>query len=328
MNVQEIIEAFGSYYVKDQQNMSRLVRRMMQGSATLNLPGIRHIKTEETQYRSSNVTTSEMIQGYQHGFTPKGNVTFHPNTITLRPMKVDKSLSPDVIRENWLGFLSDDNQHPKDWPIVKYFLEKLVAGQVENDRETKLVYSGQYAEPTEGAAGSASNVMDGFKKIMTDAASADHLYPIHRVADIGELNASDIFDQVEAFDDAIPEFLTNVKMYIFMSPAMKKAYFRKLRALGFYDVASAKGLSFTVDNTEHEIIGLPSMTGSTDIWATVPANILHLPKRSKNNFDIQANHRDVDVMADWFEGLGFEDNDLVFASTNTVGWKSDGSAKA
>lgn len=326
MNVQEIISAFGSYYVKDQQNMSRLVRKMMQGSTTLNLPGIRHIKTEETQYRSSNVETSEMIQGYQHGFTPKGSVTFHPNTINLRPMKVDKSLAPDVIRENWLGFLSDDNKHPKDWPIVKYFMEKLVADQVENDRELKLVYTGEYEEPTEGTAGDAVNVMDGFKKIMTDAAAASHVYPIHRVPDIGVLNASEIVDQVEAFDDAIPEFLTSVKMYIFMSPSMKKAYFRKLRALGYYNVTSAKELSFTVDNTNHEIIGLPCMTGTTDIWATIPANILHLSKRSKNNFDVQANHRDVDVMCDWFEGLGFADNDLVFASTNTVGWKTDGSA--
>ena len=326
MNVQEIIEAFGDFYVKDQQNMNRLIRQIMQGSKTLNLKGIRHINTDETQYRSSNVETTEMIQGYQHSFTPKGNVTFHPNIINLRPMKIDKSLEPDKIWMNWLGFLSENNALPKDWPIVKYFLEQLVASQVEKDRELRLVYTGVYQEPVEGTAGDAVNSMDGFKKIMTDAAAASHVYPIHRVADVGPLNDSEIFDQVEKFDDAIPDYLTDVEMYIFMSPAMKKAYFRKLRALGFYEVASAEGLSFVVDNTEHKIIGLPSMTGTTDIWATIPTNMIHLTKRSGKKFDIQANHRDVDIMCDWFEAVGFEDNDLVFASTDTVGWKTDGSA--
>lgn len=328
MNIQEIIDAFGSFYIKEQNNMNRLVQKMMQGSQTLNLKGIRHIKTEETLYRTSNVETSEMIQPYQESFTPKGNVQFHPNQIPLRPMKVDKQLQPNKIRECWLGFLSDDNKHPKDYPLVKYMMEQLIAKQVENDRELKLVYKGVYAEPTEGTAGDAVNSMDGFKKILTAAAAPSHVYPIHRVPEIGVLNKDEIFDQVEAFDEAIPEFLTNVKMYIFMSPSMKRAYFRKLRELGYYNVASAEGLSFTVDNTAHEIIGLPSMTGTTDIWATLPQNILHLTKRSKSNFDVQANHRNVDILGDWFEGVGFEDNDLVFASCETVGWNNAGTALA
>ncbi len=324
--VQELVTAFGNYYIKGQNNMNRLVKKLMQGSETLNLPGIRHINSTETVYQTANVETTEVIQGYQHGFTPKGDTEFHPNTIILRPMKVDKQLKPDVCWDNWLGFLSADNKHPKDWPFVRYVMEELVGAQIENDREMKLAYTGQYQAPTEGTAGDAVNAMDGFKAILTAAAAADHVYPIHKVADIGVLNASDIFDQVEAFEDAIPGFLKKQNMYIFMAPEMATAYFRKLRALGFYDVSSASGLSDYVDKTKHLVQGAPCMTGSTDIWATTPGNILHLTKRSSKNFDMQAFHRDVDVMCDWFEGLGFTDNDLVFASTNTVGWKTDGSA--
>lgn len=324
--IQEIVDAYGSYYLKGQNNMNRLVKKMMQGSETLNLPGIRHITSTETVYQSANVESTEVIQGYQHDFTPKGDTKFHPNTIYLRPMKVDKQIKPDVVWDNWLGFLSADNQHPKDWPIVRYIMEQIVAGQVENDRELKLVYTGQYQEPTEGTAGDAVNTMDGFKKVMTDAAAQGHVYPIHRVAEIGALNHSDIFDQVEKFEDAIKGMLKKQKMYICMAPEMATAYFRKLRALGFYDVSSASGLSDYVDKTNHLVQGLPCMTGSTDIWATTPGNILHLTKRSRSNYKVQEMHRDVDVMCDWWEGLGFTDNDLVYASCETVGWKHDGSA--
>ena len=327
-NLTEIVSTFGSYYLNGQNNMGRLVKKMMQDSETLNLPGIRHINSKETVYQSANVESSEVIQGYQHGFTPKGNVTFHPNTIYLRPMKVDKQLKPDVCWDNWLGFLSADNLSPKDWPFVRYIMEQIVAGQVESDRELKLVYTGVYQQPTEGTAGDAVNVMDGFKKIMTDAAAASHVYPIHKVANIDVLNASDIFDQVEAFEDGISGMLKNHKMYIFMAPEMATAYFRKLRALGFYDVSSASGLSDYVDKTQHLVKGIPCMTGSTDIWATTPENILHLTKRSRSNYRVQEIHRDVDVMCDWWEGLGFVDNDLVYASTNTVGWNTAGTAVA
>jgi hypothetical protein len=324
--VTEIISSYGSYYLKGQNNMSRLVKKMMQGCETLNLPGIRHINSTETIYQSANVTSTEVVQGYQHNFTPKGDTVFHPNTIYLRPMKVDKKIQPDVVWDNWLGFLSADNKHPKEWPIVRYIMEEIVAGQIEEDRELKLTYTGVYQAPTEDTPGDAVNTMDGFKKIMTDAAAASHVYPIHKVPEIGELNSTEIFDQVERFEDGIPGMLKNKKMYIFMAPEMATAYFRKLRDLGFYDVSSASGLSDYVDKTQHLVKGIPCMTGTTDIWATLPGNILHLTKRSRNNFKLQEIHRDVDAMCDWWEGLGFEDNNLVFASTNTVGWNTAGTA--
>lgn len=326
--VSELISAYGAYYLKGQNNMNRLVKKMMHGSTTLNLPGIRHINSTETVYQSANVTSSEVLQGYQHNFTPKGDTRFLPNTIYLRPMKVDKRIQPDVCWDNWLGFLSADNQHPKDWPFVRYIMEQIVAGQIEEDRELQMVYSGVYQQPTEDTPGDAVNVMDGFKKIMTDAAAPSHAYPIHKVPEIGVLNKTEIFDQVEDFEDAIPGMLKKRRMYIFMAPEMATAYFRKLRDLGFYNVSKADELSIKVDKTQHEIVGLDCMTGTTDIWATIPENILHLTKRSRNNFKIQEIHRDVDVMCDWWEALGFIDNDLVFASCETVGWNNAGTALA
>lgn len=328
ITVSSIVSQYGDYYKKGQNNMNRLFAKMTQPGETLAIPGIRHIHTDETVYEAANVTQSEVVQAFQHGFTAKGDTTFTPNVIPLAKVKVDLQMAPDAIEDNWLGFLAGDTQKLKDWPIVRYILEELVANKIIEDREVNMVYKGEKATPTAGTAGNASAAMDGFKKVMTTAAASGHVYPIHKVANIGVLSANDIFDQVEAFENAIPGYLKNKRMVICVAPDMAIAYFRKLRALGFYDVTNAEGLSMKVDKTMHEIIGLPSMSGTTDIWATLPENILHITKRQDKagNFDVQADKRDVNVLGHWYEGVGFEDNNLVYASTNTVGWNTAGTA--
>ena len=325
-----IVSQYGSYYKKGQNNRSRLFAKITAPGTTLAIPGIRHIKTDATVYEAANVSQTEVVQQYQHGFTSKGTTTFTPNQIPLHKMKVDLSLEPDAIEDNWLGFLAGDTQKLRDWPIVRYILEEMIANKIVEDRELSMVYKGVSANPTIGTAGTAAGSMDGLKVIMQTAAAAAHVYPINKVANIGALTKADIFDQVEAFEDAIPGHLKNRRMIICVAPDMAMAYFRKLRALGYYDVTNAEGLSMKVDKTNHEIIGLPSMTSTTDIWATTPENILHITKRSDaaGNFDIQADKRDVNILGHSYEGVGFEDNNLVYASTNTVGWLTDGSAVA
>lgn len=316
----EIVSQFGDYYKKGQNNRSRLFEKMTAPSETLAIPGVRHIKTDETVYEGANVTQGSVVQAYQHNFTPKGDTAFIPNIIPLHKMKVDLNIEPDAIEDNWLGFLAGDTQKLKDWPIVRYIMEELVAGKIIEERELLMVYKGIAATPVANNAGAAINAMDGLRRRLQLATAYGHSYPAHVVNGLGILSQSDIFDQVEAFEDAIPGYLKNQRMVICVAPEMATAYFRKLRALGFYDVSNASGLSMKVDKTNHEIIGLASMTGTTDIFATLPQNILHITKRSSKagNFNVQEDKRDVCILGHWYEGVGFEDNDLVYTTKETV----------
>lgn len=320
ITVSGIVSQFGDYYKKGQNNRSRLFEKMTAPSETLAIPGIRHIKTDETVYEAANVYQGSVVQAYQHAFTAKGDTTFVPNVIPLHKMKVDLNIAPDAIEDNWLGFLAGDTQKLKEWPIVRYILEVLVANKVIEERELLMVYKGIAASPVANTAGAASAAMDGIRRRLQLATAVGHAYPAHVVNGLGILNASDIFDQVEAFEDTIPGYLKNQRMVICVAPEMATAYFRKLRDLGYYDVTNANGLSMKVDKTNHEIIGLASMTGTTDIWATLPSNILHITKRSDKvgNFNMQEDKRDVCILGHWYEGVGFEDNDLVFVAKETV----------
>ena len=320
IEVSTIVSQYGEYYKKGQNNRARLFAKMTAPSETLAIPGIKHIKTDETVYEAANVTQGSVVQAFQHGFTPKGDTTFTPNVIPLHKMKVDLNIEPDAIEDNWLGFLAGDTQKLKDWPIVRYIMEELVANKIIEERELYMVYKGIAATPVTNTAGAVINAMDGLRRRLQLATANDHPYPAHVVEGLGILNASDIFDQVEAFEDAIPGFLKNQKMVLCVAPEMATAYFRKLRALGFYDVKNADGLSMMVDKTQHTLIGLPSMTGTTDIFATLPSNILHITKRSSaaGQFNMQEDKRDVCILGHWYEGVGFEDNDLVFTTKETV----------
>ena len=320
IEVSEIVSQYGDYYKKGQNNRSRLFAKMTAPSETRAIPGIRHIKTDETVFEAANVTQGSVIQAYQHAFTPKGDTTFIPNVIPLQKMKVDLNIEPDAIEDNWLGFLAGDTQKLKEWPIVRYIMEELVAGKVIEERELLMVYKGIAAAPTPNTAGAAANAMDGLRRRLQLATAAGHSYPAHVVEGLGILNESDIFDQIEAFEDAIPGWLKNQKMVICVAPEMATAYFRRLRALGFYDVKNADGLSMNVDKTNHTLMGLASMTGTADIFCTIPQNILHIVKRSSQvgQFNVQEDKRDVCILGHWYEGVGFEDNNLVFTTKETV----------
>ena len=319
ITVSSIVTEYGNYYVKGQNNMSRLMRQLTQGSATLNIPGIRHIVTEETQYQAANVVGQSVVQAYQQGYTPKGGATFVPNTIDLARMKVDQTITPDTIEDNWLGFLAGDSQKLKEWPIVRYMLEEIIAKEVEKDRELSMVWGGVKASPVSGTAGAASGAMNGFKKILTLGA-AKTAYPIHSVTGVGALTAADIHDQLEEFEDALPKMFKNIPMTFFVSPEMEEAFLRKKRALGFYQLTADTQIHSKIDFTAHTVVGVPSMAGTAFLFATMPGNILHLVKRNKDvrNFDVQADKRNVCILGHWWEGIGFVDNDLVYTTAETI----------
>jgi hypothetical protein len=133
--------------------------------------------------------------------------------------------------------------------------------------------------------------------------------------DVGALDENTIFDQVEAFVDKISEVYQHTAMPVCMSPKWVRAYFRDKRAQGFYDYKSDKDINSNIDFTPQQVVALPSMSGTGDIFATPKPNMIHLTKRSagKNSFKIETLKRQVFFYTDWWEGVGFGIDGAVFA---------------
>ena len=320
VNIDDIITAFGKYYLKGSQNKSRLLSVPFISGTTLSIPGMRQVHTTDTIYQMANPIFSKLLQQFQKSFTAKGGVDFHPNEIQLRQCKVDQEVYPHDIEESWLGFLAgDSSRNIEQWPIVRYLLEEYIAQMIEEEKETDVAYKGVYAAPTSGSAGSGEHIFDGFHKLL-QVGAADTDYPINVVSDIDELDVDTAFDQIEKFSKGIASQFSKHNIMIFVAPEFERAYLEGKRAKGFYNVTNDGQIGTRIDFTRHTVVGLESMAGTTDIWGTMPENMFHIMKRddSTTNIDLQKSDRMVKILMDWWEAVGFGCNKLVWASSETV----------
>lgn len=314
----QIVTEYGQYYVKEGQNRSRLFRALQQMPVTLEQHA-RHIRTTETKYRMANYKTGSVLQPFTPNFNPISNLEFVPNQIDLQKIKVNVRITPDEIEDMWLGFMSGNTtRNKKDWPIVRFLMEEYIAKQIGEDRENNMVYKGIRND----GGSTPGSCLDGIKKQLLDGVGKAE-YPINVITGIGALDESSIFDQIEAFDEALPQIYRTQPVTIFVSPKWFRAFMKDRRSQTFYQLRNENDLDTAIDFTggRHRLVALPSMEGTNDLWATVPNNLLWLTIRDMNtaSADVQAIHYDVDIMIDWWEGLGFACNQEVWVSAETVG---------
>jgi hypothetical protein len=304
-----LITEFGEYYLKRGQNKNRLITALVQPSVTLNRYG-RRITTQETRYEMANYDFGKVIQPFKKEFTPISSIKFYPNIINLEEMKVDVSMFPHDIEAGYLGFLAGDTTRSMtEWPIIRWLLEEYIAKQIEKDREMSLTYLGKKVP----GSTQTEHCMDGIKEKLIKGATAD--YKINAVT-TGALNESMIFNQIEEFDKQIGDLYLNERVTLFVAPKWLRAYKEAKRANGFYQIKSESDIDENIDFSNHVVAALPSMTGTDDIWASVNNNLLWLTKREGNlsQSSIQLHDREVRILLDWWEGLGFSCNQMVWAN--------------
>jgi len=306
----DLVTQFGAHYINEGQNESRLLSAVRQPSVTASYA--KPIIYDGDLYRFSNTSLGEIVQGFQKAFTTKGDITFAPNEIPLRNLKIDLSLYPDDVKGSWLGFLQSlSEQDRAKWPIVRYLLEKEVVPQLHEDMELKAYFKGAYVAATPGTPTTTAQTVDGVKTLITAGLAGD----MNTVVLTDAITAANAFDRVEEFVDQIDDVLNSTKMRIYMDPKILRWYHRDKRNTHGVDV-NYNPEKPTVDFTNVELVGLPSMAGEKMLWATPVDNFLYL--RRENGMKkpkVEESKREVNLMLDWYEGLGFGYDALVYAAT-------------
>jgi len=102
---------------------------------------------------------------------------------------------------------------------------------------------------------------------------------------------------------------------------MYRAYMRDKRGQGYYQKTSDNEINNNIDFTPQSVQPLPCIVDFPYFFATPKPNFLHLTKKSanKNKFKVEEAKRSVAVMADWYEGLGFGMNEIVWTNYNGSG---------
>jgi len=307
MDVSQIITEYGAYYEKSGQNTDRVKTLLLQGFDTFQF--MDHLKTNDTIYKLAKATIGSLLQPFKKKFSPSTPGTITPNPIPLYKVKVDVSEDPDDYEANWLGFLANDSINRKDWPFVRWFIEKLLIPKINADQE-EAIYNAVRVEPdlNNDVPGPVLSIMDGAKLQLLNAIG-DGLNEIT----LNILTPSNIFDEVEKFRLGISEVYKRKDLLYFMDPTNADRYKADKRNNFPYfpqnDFAK-------VDFSPHMVQGLPSMAGSNIIFATPKENWIYLTKKDKNltKFKLEENKRTLDFMSDSYMGVGFGINEAVFAS--------------
>jgi hypothetical protein len=316
VDIQKLASSFESYYLDYGQNKNRLIRSLVQPSVTVEKHAIQR-KIRETVYRMANYEYGSVIQPFTPNFTPISSIEFFPNEIQLQEMKVNMSITPHEIEDGYLGFMDgDQTKTMSTWPIVRWLIEEYVTPKIQEDRELKLVYTGKKVV----GGTTPESCMDGIKQQLIKGTTSD--YPINTITGIGTLNETTIFDQIEAFDKQIPDLYVNKPVTIYVAEKWERAFRQAQRDKGIYqiNVNGANQIDTMIDFTNHKVVGLPSMIGTDDMWASINNNLLWLTKREGNlaQASIQLHHYNVDILLDWWEALGFACNKMVWATAETV----------
>jgi hypothetical protein len=306
----DLVSEYGAYYLNNTANMNRLYAAIRQKTMTTDMAVMKVIK--DTIYQGAKTSLGNIVQPFQKAFTEKGDLDFDPATINLYKMKVDISMYPDDIEESYAGFLASNELSKKEWPLIRYAIEKEIIPQIDSDLELNEYFTGVYATPTPGNPGASGTSMTGLKKIIDDGLTASE---INEVTLTGGITASNALTQVEAFVDNFEDKYAGIPIIMCMSESNRMKYFRDKRNTLGANTNYGDNKVLTVDGKENiKILGLPSMAGSDYIWATPAQNYLHI--RRSNGITqprVEEYRREVSFMTDWYEGLGFGRHDLVYA---------------
>jgi hypothetical protein len=313
MDVSEIVTAFEAYYEKSTANKDRILGKLSQGILTPKY--CTPIKTDDTVFKLSELVIGDLVQGFQKAWTPKDDIKFTPNELRLYHLKIDIDLFPDDIQATWLGFLSTGQINKKDEPLIKFLLEhpdQGILAKVNTNMELKEYGKGVYEAPVGGTAGITGKSMNGLIKQLQIGIDAETINNVN----LGTLDKDSIFDQVELFVDGISEEYQDVPMNVHMSPKWAKYYHRDKRAQGFYQISSDADIKNTIDFTPQNVVPLPCLSGSNVVFATPKVNMIHLTKnlQNKSNIKIEEYRRTVSLIADWWEGMGFGMDGVVWTN--------------
>jgi hypothetical protein len=323
MDIEDIISEYGTFYRDGGQDKTRILKKPYISSKTEALFGL--IPTDDTSYQMGSTELSRVLQPFQPGWTPLGELKATPIVLTQTPFKVDLEENPDVIEATWLGFLADKNLDRAQWPVIRYLVEEHLYNRMDEDYELNEIYFGKYAAPVSGTPGAAGTGMDGIRTIINRAIQQSKITPIA----LGALPIDPVAfcEYVEAFVDKFTRRYRGLAMEVCMNTDLARRYakgwnikykldLKDAVARPIIDGAGDALLQIPIAFSKHTVVGLDSMGNSQKIWATYAGNRKRLTKKAVNtkSVRIESAKRQVYIYTDFYKGLGFPVLEAVFTN--------------
>lgn len=281
------------------------------------------IVTDKFEVRATDAAITSVLQTFTPRFTPKGKTKFTPMTIRQYPMKINVEIFPSDIINDVIGYLYDEKLEPKDMPIVRYIVERLIKPKLDEEREIALC-TGRYKEPASSGSSytpnEADEVCDGFITQLCDlkkASDQDVTWLLPEVAELG--TGEQLLTQIENAADSVKPLYKNVTMYIHADPDIVLNYSRAYRDK-YPNTKNQDGEKIKVDYTKFTFAPIEGMRGTGAFVITPKENFKHLLSRNPKDMRLRMETQDyvAKIFGEWREGVGFWVKEAIFAYLPTA----------
>ncbi len=277
----------------------------------------RKISKVKGRYPAIHSVTSHVVQGWAASWNAIGDVTIKVNELISYHQKVNFKITPSEIESSWLAELYDKNKKPAEMPISQYIFEKELKPKVVSDIEYLMV-KGIYDANDLATFGKA---MNGLEVVLNEGlTNSDN--PMYGVLLSAAPTASNIVDIVTEFEKKTPKTHRRFIKKIFMSSSHRDNYVLKYEDLYGANTLFGEDKKLKTRLNRWEIVGLDDLEGSNLIFCTPDENMLMLVDQFDNPpmvTDVQVADYDVKIFMEWWLGVGFYTNQMVFVSKYSGG---------
>ncbi len=303
IDITALAASLGAYH---REKAPELYSTLLEKERSMKL--FRTISGVKDEWIATETQLTEVLQGFQKAWTPKGDVKFIPEILKARRIKIDLPLDPVDLEQTWEGKRIDGSL-PEGQELLEGYVMGEILKRAKKDLEYKALFKGGYVAPTPGTPGDADETMDGLLAIVAAAITATKITPIVTGA-ITATNAREKFEDV--FDGVDPDF-QDEPLIMLCSPTLLRWYKRDYRqefgANQDYKTMSEELKTVELDGTNCELVGCPGLAGSQRIITTVRENLVRLidgtSEDANLNLRFQVNRRVIEVLGDFKMGVGF-----------------------
>ncbi|KAA6324366.1 hypothetical protein EZS27_026295 [termite gut metagenome] len=278
IDTQELQAEFGKYV----QQTTEIFRSLL--GTTDSLKYMTTMITDKFEIKASHAHITSVLQSFTPQWTAKGNAKFTPLVIKQYPMKINVEIIPSDVMDEVIGYLYDENLDPKDMPIVKYIIEKLVRPKLDEERETAFA-TGSYKEPQRDESGkwtpnTAKEVCDGYLTQLCQIKRDGNSKGVNFIFDGNALGTGDqLVTNIEQAVDEVAVNYKNKKMFIHCDPNIVLNYSRAYRDR-YKNTKNEDGEKIKVDYTNFTFGPCEGMRGTGAFFITPKENFRHLMSRN------------------------------------------------
>jgi hypothetical protein len=281
IDVSAFASALGVVVKKDRNDI-------IQGVFTVDDPIIKACRTSVNVqpgniYKRNTGEISEVAQGwYGSKYTHKGDITLTPSSILQFGHKINVTMYPADLMGSWIaedGVWWDESKELQYGPFVRWALKNMVLAKLKDDHIYKQLYSGIYVDYTSDndVSHDADEAMNGLKYILQNGDYHGLHFANQIACDLSSSDAETIYENVNAAVKEIDEkFRFTVPMNMFMSLDKVQLYWEGREIVTGARVRTDDSNRNIIPNTNIQLIGSPSMTGTEDMFVTRKGNLVRI----------------------------------------------------